>query len=142
MGTSHLPFPLLALFDFYSHLCNLPHPKGVPERPLGSKIGTNHCLQRASYASDRVNCTSAGCGSCGLYSKCSQFIGSGDIPGDAVLLQADAVLLGLLGDGNFTMVLSGYSVQAGWGWGGGWEKQPSSDNAAAALTKNRIPCLI
>ena len=86
-----------------------------------------------------MNCTRAGCGSGGLYSKCSQFIGRGDIPVDAALLQADAVLLGLLGDGNFSMVLSGYSVQ---GWGCGWEKQPSSDNAAAALTKNRIPCLI
>ena len=139
MGTSHIPFPLRALFDFYSHLCNLPHPKGVPERPLGSKIGINHCLQRASYAFDGVNCTRAGCGSGGLYSKCSQFIGRGDIPVDAALLRADAVLLGLLGDGNFSMVLSGYSVQ---GWGCGWEKQPSSDNAAAALTKNRIPCLI
>lgn len=128
-----------ALFDFYSHLCNLPHPKGVPERPLGSKIGINHCFQRASYAFDRMNCTSAGCGSCGLYSKCSQFIGSGDIPLDVVLLWADAVVLGLLGDGNFTMVLPGYSVR---GRGCGWEKQPSSDNAAAALTKNRIPCLI
>lgn len=62
-----------------------------------------------------------------------QFIGSGDIPGDAVLLRADAVLLGLLGDGNFTMVLSGYSVQAGSGWGAGWGKTAQFRQCSSCL---------
>lgn len=59
---SHIPLPLLALLDFHSHLCNLPHPKRVPERSLCSNIGINHCFQRESYTLDRIKCTSGGSG--------------------------------------------------------------------------------
>lgn len=79
-------------------------------------------------------------GSCGLYSKGSHGFTLGGVTQQyAVLLQADAVLSGLLGDSDVAVVFSSYSVQ---GRGCCWEKQPSLDNAAAALTKNRILCLI
>lgn len=60
---------LLALSDFCSHLCNLPHPRRVPERSLCSKIGMNYRFQRESHAFDGIPCTSGESGSCGLYSE-------------------------------------------------------------------------
>lgn len=66
------------------------------------------------------------------------FLLSGVNQQHAALLQAEAIPSGLLGDSDAAAV-SGYSVQRRVCC---WDHQPSSDNAAAALPKNRILCLI
>lgn len=66
------------------------------------------------------------------------FLLSGVNPQHAALLQAGAVLSGLLGDSDAAAVSGSSGRRKVWHW----DQQPSSDNAAAALTKNRILCLI
>lgn len=131
--TLHFLSPLSPLWGC---LCNLPHPKRVPKRPLCSKIGINLCFPREVTP---LKGLSAG-------------VEVLDYTQNAATVHAP---WRHPAKGSSASGKHGSSRAAGWQWrprglpgcsvtGQGWCRgtQPSSNDTPAALTKNRIPCLI